>query len=157
MIENREPTDEQTRGPLICSGIIMGFGIGGLIDVFVMHLILQWHHTASGIIDPNSLEGLRTNIVADGILGLILVVVVLVGILLLWRSGRRRDAEMGLTTLIGSLLVGWGLFNVVDEIINHRLLGAHHLNPGPEQLVWEMGFLAASLVLIGAGVVLIQR
>nr|WP_255767541.1 DUF2243 domain-containing protein [Haladaptatus halobius] len=30
-------------------------------------------------------------------------------------------------TLFGSAVLGWGLFNVVEEIIDHHLLGVHHV------------------------------
>jgi uncharacterized membrane protein len=29
--------------------------------------------------------------------------------------------------LIGGLLVGWGTFNVVEGIVDHHLLGLHHV------------------------------
>jgi len=54
--------------------------------------------------------------------------------------------------------VGWGLFNLVEGIVDHQLLGVHHVRDdlgGP--LSWDVGFLAASLVLLLAGLLLQAR
>jgi uncharacterized membrane protein len=50
------------------------------------------------------------------------------------------------------MLVGWGLFNLVEGIVDHQLLGIHHVRDdlgGP--LSWDLSFLAfgALLLLIG--------
>jgi uncharacterized membrane protein len=41
----------------------------------------------------------------------------------------------------GSLVGGWGLFNFVEGLIDHQLLGIHHVHPGDGQLAWDMGFV----------------
>ena len=54
--------------------------------------------------------------------------------------------------LFGWILVGFGLFNVVEGLINHQLLGIHHVRDdlgGP--LSWDLGFLAVSCTLILVG------
>lgn len=54
--------------------------------------------------------------------------------------------------LIGWILVGFGLFNVVEGVINHQILGIHHVRDdlgGP--LSGDLEFLAVSSVLILAG------
>jgi uncharacterized membrane protein len=50
------------------------------------------------------------------------------------------------------LLAGWGAFNLVEGLIDHELLGIHHVRDdlgGP--LGWDLAFLAfgAALVLVG--------
>ena len=52
---------------------------------------------------------------------------------------------------MGSLLVGWGLFNLIEGLINHQLLGIHHVHPGMHQLAWDLGFLASGLLMIAGG------
>jgi hypothetical protein len=39
-------------------------------------------------------------------------------------------------------LMGWGLFNVIEGLIDHHLLGIHHVHPGDGQLAWDLAFLA---------------
>jgi uncharacterized membrane protein len=49
-------------------------------------------------------------------------------------------------------VAGWGLFNLVEGIIDHQVFGIHHVRDdlgGP--LSWDLGFLAFSLVLLVGG------
>jgi uncharacterized membrane protein len=50
------------------------------------------------------------------------------------------------------MLLGWGLFNLADGVVDHWLLGIHHVRDdlgGP--LSWDLGFLAFGAVLVGVG------
>jgi uncharacterized membrane protein len=55
--------------------------------------------------------------------------------------------------LVGAMLVGFGVFNLVEGIVDHHLLGIHHVNETvlPDQWVfWDVGFLIwGALMLIG--------
>ena len=53
-------------------------------------------------------------------------VLTLIGLGMLWRAGARRDAPWSGKTFVGSLLLGWELFDVVKGVI-HQLLGVHHV------------------------------
>ncbi len=51
-------------------GLLMGLGLGGLLDAVVLHQILQWHHMLSDT-DGNSvttLKGMEASTLADGVL-----------------------------------------------------------------------------------------
>jgi uncharacterized membrane protein len=51
--------------------------------------------------------------------------------------------------------MGWGLFNVVEGIIDHQLLKLHNvkeISDNPE--AWNLGFLGFSLVLLAGGYLL---
>ena len=56
------------------------------------------------------------------------------------------------------MLVGWGAFNVVEGVIDHQILGIHHVRDdlgGP--LGWDLGFLASGLILTALGWVVATR
>jgi uncharacterized membrane protein len=53
--------------------------------------------------------------------------------------------------LVGELLLGWGLFNLVEGTLNHFILGIHHVRPGPNQLAYDLAFLALGAVLMLVG------
>ena len=55
------------------------------------------------------------------------------------------------------MILGWGLFNFIEGLIDHQLLGIHHVHPGAGQLAWDLGFLAFGLGQIGIGYALIRR
>jgi uncharacterized membrane protein len=48
------------------------------------------------------------------------------------------------------------LFDFIEGLIDHQILGIHHLKPGPNQLTWDMGFLALGAVLAVMGWILLQ-
>jgi uncharacterized membrane protein len=53
------------------------------------------------------------------------------------------------------LLAGWGVFNVVEGLIDHQLLGIHHVRDDlGAPLGWDLAFLAFGVVLIVAGAAL---
>jgi uncharacterized membrane protein len=49
------------------------------------------------------------------------------------------------------MLLGWGMFNVVEGVIDHHILSIHHVRSGEFQTPWDIGFLVfgALLVIIG--------
>jgi uncharacterized membrane protein len=55
--------------------------------------------------------------------------------------------------LVGSMLMGFGIFNLVEGIIDHQVLGIHHVNetvPPEQWIYWDLGFLVwGALMLIG--------
>ncbi len=52
---------------------------------------------------------------------------------------------------LGLLLAGWGAFNVVEGLVNHQLLGVHHVRDDKgAPLSWDLGFLAFGALLIAA-------
>lgn len=104
--------------------LAMGLGLGGFVDGIVLHEILQRHHMVSST-DGNpltTLEGLKANTTADGFFHVgtwLLVLLGILGMLRLWRSG--RPAPSGTSTL-GLLLAGWGVFNLVEGVVDHMIL-----------------------------------
>lgn len=80
-----------------------------------------------------------------------------IGIVLLWRAGGRDDVRWSSKTFFASLLIGFGLFDVVEGLIDHQILGIHHVKPGPNQLAWDLGFLAFGALLVAIGWIMIQQ
>lgn len=140
----------QTR-PLVTAGIVSGLGLGGFFDGIVLHQILQWHHMLTVNFPPTSVENLQLNTLADGLFHGATYILTVIGFFMVWRVARRPDALWSTRLLIGALLVGWGLFNVVEGIIDHHLLQIHHVRPGPNQLAWDLAFLAWGAVMLLAG------
>lgn len=137
------------------AGIFFGLGLGGFFDGIVLHQILQWHHmvTSAGF-PPNSVENLELNTLLDGLFHAVTYIFVLVGLVLFWRAAHRSHLWWSGRLLIGTLLMGFGLFNVVEGSVNHQLLGLHHVNetvPRQQWIFWDIGFLiwGAAMLIIG--------
>jgi uncharacterized membrane protein len=135
----------------------MGVGLGGFIDGILLHQVLQWHHllTDTGDHPGDTVAGLEANTLADGFFHLATWVLVVVAMVLTVRAWQRGELAPPWRAHLGGLLAGWGVFNVVEGLIDHQLLGIHHVRDDlGAPLGWDLGFLAFGAVLIGLGYVL---
>ena len=137
---------------------VMGLGLGGFIDGIVLHQILQWHHMLTGDNGGEPMDtvaGLEANTLVDGFFHFaawVLVVAAMVLTVSAWQRGRLAPPWR---MHVGLLLAGWGVFDVVEGLIDHQLLGIHHVRDdlgGP--LGWDLAFLAFGILLVAAGVAL---
>jgi Predicted membrane protein (DUF2243) len=54
--------------------------------------------------------------------------------------------------LIGWILFGWGAFNLAEGLVNHQILGLHHVREGAgHQTAYDLGFLAFGALLLIVG------
>jgi uncharacterized membrane protein len=146
------------RAPTALPGLLLGLGLGGFIDGIVLHEILQWHHMVSSVEPTDTVAGLEHNVLADGFFHVGTWLLVVAGSALMVVSWRQGRVAPNWSFHLGLLILGWGVFNVVEGVIDHLLLGVHHVRDdlgGP--LSWDIGFLVFGLVLIGAGWALYRR
>jgi uncharacterized membrane protein len=139
-------------------GILLGIGLGGFVDGIVLHQILQWHHmvTSAGY-PPDSVANLTVNTFFDGLFHAATWVFTAVGLWLLHRTYRSGVRWSG-GTLLGGLLIGWGGFNLVEGVIDHHILGLHHVREAASNvLAWDLGFLAFGALLVLAGLALVRN
>ena len=136
-------------------GIVLGIGLGGLLDGIVLHQILQWHHmlTSTGSYPADTVAGLEVNTLWDGLFHATAFVFVVAGVAMLWRASRRGDLGPG-RALLGSALAGWGLFNLVEGVVDHQILGLHHVNesvPREQWILWDLAFLLWGAAMLVGG------
>jgi uncharacterized membrane protein len=140
------------------SGLLFGLGLGGFVDGIVLHQILQWHHMVSAETPPTTLAGLELNTLADGFFHLatwFLVAAASITSIAAWRQGRLAPSW---SFHLGLVLAGWGIFNLVEGLIDHQLLGVHHVRDDlGAPLSWDIGFLMSGVLLIGVGRLLYRR
>jgi uncharacterized membrane protein len=142
------------------AGILLGLGLGGFFDGIVMHQILQWHHmfTSAGL-PAISVRNLEVNTLADGLFHAVTYVFVASGLAVLWRHGRQPHMLWSGKLLAGTMLMGFGAFNVVEGAIDHHLLKLHHVNEtvAPEQWIyWDAGFLAWGAAMLVGGLFIVR-
>jgi uncharacterized membrane protein len=142
----------------VLPGILLGIGLGGLVDGIALHQLLQWHHMVSSqsCCPPSTLTGLEENTLADGIFHAVTWVVTLAGSIVAVRAWHNKELAPSWHGHAGALIVGWGIFNLLDTL-NH-VLGFHHIRDdirGP--IGWDIGFFVFALALIGAGYALMRR
>ena len=150
------------RAPSIAlPGILLGVGLGGFLDGILLHQVLQWHHMLSSTGADNigvtpypvdTVPGLEMNTLWDGLFHVFTWLAVLLGLAILYsRVVDARGSVWRSRVLWGWILFGWGLFNVVEGIVDHHLLGIHHVRSGEFQMWWDIGFLALGVLLMIVG------
>jgi uncharacterized membrane protein len=145
---------EDRRFP-VSAGILFGLGLGGFFDGIVFHQLLQWHHmmTSAGY-PPDSVENLEFNTLLDGVFHAATYIFVVLGLIMLWRTAHRFHLWWSGKLLAGTMLMGFGIFNLAEGIITHQVLGLHHVNetvPQEQWIYWDLAFLAWGAAMLAAG------
>jgi uncharacterized membrane protein len=137
------------------AGVLFGLGLGGFFDGIVLHQILQWHHMVTSAGYPaDTVENLRLNTLLDGLFHASTYIFVVLGLVVLWRTAHRGHLWWSSKLLIGTMLIGFGAFNLVEGVVNHHILGLHHVNETVSReywIYWDIGFLiwGAAMLLVG--------
>ncbi|MDR3620616.1 MAG: DUF2243 domain-containing protein [Paludisphaera borealis] len=140
--------------PLTAAGTLLGIGMGGFVDGILFHQVLQLHgmlsakYPRTGVDATTALVNVEINMFWDGLFHALTWTMTALGIALLWHTVQRRDVPLSTRALVGSMALGWGLFNLVEGVIDHELLGIHHVVEAGNHLPWDMAFLASGVVLI---------
>lgn len=155
-MESKLEQRNRSGGLLVAAGSLIGAGLAGFMDGILLHEILQWHHMVTSIRPATNLSDLKANTLLDGLFHLGMWTLTVIGIVLLWRAGGRSDVRWSPKIFGGSLLLGAGLFDVIEGLIDHQILGIHHVKPGPNQLAWDIGFLSLSAILAIVGWIVLR-
>jgi uncharacterized membrane protein len=137
------------------AGILFGLGLGGFFDGIVLHQLLQWHHMLTSAGYPaDSVRNLQINTFFDGLVHASTYIFVVVALVVLWRHAKKVHVRWSTKLIVGTILMGFGIFNLVEGVVDHHLLGIHHVNetvPRDEWIYWDVGFLiwGAAMLIIG--------
>jgi uncharacterized membrane protein len=126
------------------AGLLLGVAAMAAVDEIVFHQLLGWHH----FYDRSTPD---IALISDGLLHAGELVVAVIGVLLLMDARRRSDLRG--TVVVSGLLVGAGLFQLWDGIVDHKLLRVHQVRYGVELLPYDIAWNAAGLALLVAGAV----
>lgn len=140
----------------VSSGILLGVGFAGFFDGIVLHQILQWHHMLTSVRPTDSVEDLAANTFWDGIFLMSASLFTVIGLVLFWQARQQGSLTQSVKRFVGALLVGAGGFNLIEGIIDHHLLGIHHVKTGANEAVWDIGFLVLNAVLVGLGSLMLR-
>jgi uncharacterized membrane protein len=103
-------------------------------------------HGLGGIAaDDHGRDG--ANMVWDGLFHAATLILTLIGVLMLWSDGVAGVSPRHISVLIGQMIWGWGLFNLVEGVIDHHLLNIHHVRDMPLHVpTYDWVFLAVGCV-----------
>ncbi len=145
-----------SRRPLIAAGTLMGIGMGGFVDGILFHQILQLHSMLSAKLPQDTLINVKVSMVWDGLFHALTWLSVAIAIKLLWDAAKDQHVLWSGKIYGGALLMGWGIFNLVEGIIDHHILGVHHVVERLGLSVYDYLFLASGLIFIVVGVMIIR-
>jgi uncharacterized membrane protein len=135
----------------VSAGALLGIGMGGFADGILFHQILQFHNMLSARLPKTSIPNIEVNMFWDGFFHAATWVITAAGIALLFRAARREDVPWSDRILVGSLFLGWGLFNLVEGVVDHHVLQIHHVFEPAGLSVWDWTFLASGVAFIAFG------
>jgi uncharacterized membrane protein len=113
------------------TGIILGLGLGGFVDGILLHQIAHWHNMGSAIVPPVTMEAIQQNMRWDGFFHAAVWLLTVIGVYSLLADARRRSPLPNGTGFTGLLILGWGIFNLVEGLVDHQILGLHHVRDLP--------------------------
>jgi uncharacterized membrane protein len=142
-------------------GLLLGVGLGGFVDGILLHQVLQWHHMLTSAATANidigdhpatTVQGLEMNTLWDGFFHTFTWLAVLAGLAVLYSRVTRSGGRVWNSRVLwGWILAGWGIFNMVEGVVDHHLLGIHHVISGPYQTLADIAFLALGALLVLGG------
>lgn len=129
-------------------GAALGFALGGFFDGILLHQILQWHHLLSLV--PR-VDTIRLQVIWDGYFHALMYGIAAISLWGLWRTRGHAEHRRG-RGLLTALLIGFGLWHIVDSVLSHWVLGIHRIrldstNPLMWDLIWFAVFGVAPLLL----------
>jgi uncharacterized membrane protein len=142
----------------ISAGILFGLGLGGFFDGIILHQVLRWHHMLSSWYPLNSIQSYELNTLWDGIFHSFTYLFVVGGLYVLWQTAQLRHLFWSSKLLVGTILIGFGAFNVVEGIVNHHVLGIHHVNEvvsPASRFYFDAGFIIWGALMLISGWILL--
>ena len=117
--------------PAAAPGIVLGLGLGGFVDGIALHQIAQWHNMGSAVLPPVTMEAMKQNMAWDGWFHVVTLILTTAGTYMLLGAARHGAALPTGSQFTGQLILGWGIFNLVEGLIAHVILGIHHVRDMP--------------------------
>ena len=125
----------------------LGFAFGGFFDGILLHQILQWHHLLSLVAGAGDLAA---QVMWDGYFHAAMYVIAAISLWVLWRL----PSSATFTTLLpAGLLIGFGVWHIVDGVLSHWVLQIHRIRLDTQYpLAWDIGWMAIfGVVPLAAG------
>ncbi|AUW57050.1 hypothetical protein C1T17_02095 [Sphingobium sp. SCG-1] len=126
--------------------------LSGFFDGILLHQILQWHHFLS-LVGGGGLRDVRMQILGDGLFHVAVYLLMITGLYTLWRRRSVLARHGAGRRLLGGVLMGFGVWNMIDVALVHWMLGLHRTRidvPDPllYDLIWFLG-LGLAVALVG--------
>lgn len=131
------------------SGFLFGCGIAAsMIDLFIFHLGLQWHHFCD-------LSTTQVALTADGFFHAFGWFITIWGLFLL--ADVRRRTEVGWKRWTGGVIAGVGFFQLFDGVVDHKVLRIHQIRYNVDLLPYDVVWIGSAVLLLLIGGLILWR
>lgn len=130
------------------SGFLFGMGFVAFLDETLFHQLLHWHH----FYDKSTTD---VGLVSDGLFHAFSWFATIGG-LFLFADLRRRNA-LRVKRWVGGILLGAGVFQLYDGIIQHKLMRIHQIRYVENVIMYDLVWNITAALMIIIGTVLLIR
>lgn len=130
------------------SGILFGIGLIAFIDETIFHQLLRWHH----FYDKSTTD---IGLISDGIFHAFSWFATIAG-LFLFADLRRRNG-LFFQRWLGGVLLGVGVFQLYDGIIQHKWMRIHQIRYVDNVIVYDIVWNVGALIILLIGIYLLFR
>ncbi|MEK3765431.1 DUF2243 domain-containing protein [Solibacillus sp. FSL K6-4121] len=130
------------------SGILFGVGLIAFVDETVFHQLLRWHH----FYDKSTTD---IGLISDGIFHAFSWFATIAG-LFLFADLRRRNGLI-FQRWLGGVLLGIGVFQLYDGIIQHKWMRIHQIRYVDNVIVYDIIWNVSALIILLIGLFLLFR
>jgi uncharacterized membrane protein len=148
MVAGGEQRSSRPESRNLLSGALLGIGFAAFVDEAVFHQLLHWHHFYDTS-TPNA------GLVSDGLFHAFSWFATVAGLFLL-ADIRRNDALLSTRWWSGALL-GSGVFQLYDGIVQHKLMELHQIRYDVDITPYDLAWNIVAVLLIVAGIILYRR
>lgn len=130
------------------AGLLIGAALMAAIDEIVFHQILAWHH----FYDRSTAS---VGLLSDGLLHSASLIALVAG-LFIYAELRATHSFVRPDAMVG-LFFGAGAFQLVDGLINHKLLRLHQVRYEVDLLPYDLIWNGGAILLLAVATVLLLR
>ncbi len=132
----------------IWSGVLFGLGLVAFIDEVVFHQLLHWHH----FYDKSTTS---IGLISDGIFHAFSWFATVVGLFML--ADIRRRKVWNVKRWVGAAILGAGVFQLYDGIIQHKLMRLHQIRYDVDVIYYDIVWNVIAACMIIIGIVLVMQ
>ncbi len=132
----------------LASGALFGVGLVAFLDEALFHQLLHWHH----FYDRSTSNA---GLVSDGLFHAVSWFATIAGLFML--ADIRRNRAWQRRRWWAGVLLGAGVFQLYDGIVQHKLLELHQIRYNVEITPYDVAWNVIALLLIVAGAVMLWR
>ncbi len=130
------------------SGILFGLGLIAFFDEAVFHQLLHWHH----FYDKSTPD---IGLVSDGLFHAFSWFATVIALFMV--AHLRKQKAWHRTRWIGAVLLGAGVFQLYDGIIQHKVFKLHQIRYNVEIFYYDFIWNISAVLFIIIGLVILRR